>query len=70
MNRQSFRMEVDSEAFLEGDWSIPPTREEEVDIAQKIESGRQELLSMVLRCPIAVSQIITLRDDLRAGRIA
>ena len=43
------------------------TRKEEVDIAKKIERGREELLSMVLNCPIAVREIISLGDDLRAG---
>jgi len=68
---ESFRMEVDPVGvYLKeiGAYSLL-TREKEVEIAQKIESGQQELLRMVLRCPIAVSQVITLGNDLRAGRI-
>ena len=68
---ESFRMEVDPVGvYLKeiGAYTLL-TREREVEIAQKIESGQQELLRMVLRCPIAVSQAITLGNDLRAGRI-
>jgi RNA polymerase primary sigma factor len=68
---ESFRMEVDPVGvYLKeiGAYSLL-TREKEVEIAQKIESGQEELLRMVLRCPSAVSQAITLGNDLRAGRI-
>jgi RNA polymerase primary sigma factor len=68
---ESFRMVADPVGvYLKeiGAYSLL-TREKEVEIAQKIESGQQELLRMVLRCPIAVSQVITLGNDLRAGRI-
>jgi RNA polymerase primary sigma factor len=68
---ESLRMEVDPVGvYLKeiGAYSLL-TREKEVEIAQKIESGQQELLRMVLCCPIAVNQVITLGNDLRAGRI-
>jgi RNA polymerase primary sigma factor len=68
---ESFRMEVDPVGvYLKeiGAYSLL-TREKEVEIAQKIESGQQELLRRVLCCPSAVSQAITLGNDLRAGRI-
>ena len=45
------------------------TREGEVDIAMRIESGQQEVLRVVLNCPIAIHEIITLGDSLREGRI-
>jgi RNA polymerase primary sigma factor len=45
------------------------TREGEVEIAKRIESGQQEVLSVVLNCPIAISEGINLGSDLRAGRI-
>ena len=45
------------------------TREEEIEIAKKIERGRQQLLRLVLNCPGAVRDIIKLGKDLRNGRI-
>ena len=45
------------------------TREEEVEIAKRIEGGRQELLKMVLNCPAAVGEIIGLGNALRTGTI-
>jgi RNA polymerase primary sigma factor len=45
------------------------TREGEVKIAKRIESGQQEVLSVVLNCPIAISEGINLGSDLSAGRI-
>ena len=44
------------------------TRKEEVEIAKRIECGQQELLSVVLNCPVTVTEIICLGDALRAGR--
>ncbi len=44
------------------------TREGEVQIAKRIESGQQEVLSVVLNCPIAIKEVINLGDALRAGR--
>jgi RNA polymerase primary sigma factor len=45
------------------------TREGEVEIAKRIESGQREVLSVVFNCPIAVREIINLGGALRAGRI-
>jgi len=44
------------------------TREGEVEIAKRIESGQQEMLRVVLNCPIAVREVINLGGALRAGR--
>jgi RNA polymerase primary sigma factor len=44
------------------------TREGEVEVAKRIESGRQEVLSVVLSCPISVREIINLGKALRTGR--
>ena len=45
------------------------TRAGEVEIAKKIESGQQEVLSVVLKCPIAIREVINLGNALRAGGI-
>ena len=45
------------------------TREGEVEIAKRIESGQGEVLSVVLNCPIAVREVISLGGPLRAGKI-
>ena len=45
------------------------TREGEVEVAKRIESGQQEVLSAVLNCPIAVREIINLGKGLRTGKI-
>ena len=45
------------------------TREGEVEIAKKIESGKREVLSVVLNCPMAVKEIINLGNALKAGKI-
>ena len=45
------------------------TREGEVEIAKRIESGKQEVLGVVFNCPIAIREVINLGDALRAGRI-
>ena len=45
------------------------TREEEVEIAKRIENGREDVLSVVLNCPIAVSEVINLGVALRAGTV-
>jgi RNA polymerase primary sigma factor len=44
------------------------TREGEVEVAKKIENGQQELLRMVLGCPISIKEIVTLGKALRSGR--
>ena len=36
------------------------TREGEVEIAKRIESGKRDVLSVVLNCPIAVREVISL----------
>jgi RNA polymerase primary sigma factor len=45
------------------------TREGEVEIAQRIESGQQGVLSVVINCPIAIREVINLGSALRAGKI-
>jgi len=45
------------------------TREGEVEIAKRIESGKQEVLNALLNCPIALKEIISLGDALRTGKI-
>ena len=45
------------------------TRDGEVEIAKKIENGQQEVLSVVLKCPIAIREVINLGCALRAGGI-
>ena len=46
------------------------TREEEVEIAKRIEQGKQEVLQAVLNCPVAIRDILSLGDLLREGRIS
>jgi len=45
------------------------TREEEVEIAKRIEEGKQQMLHAVLNCPVAISDILNLGDLLRKGQI-
>jgi RNA polymerase primary sigma factor len=45
------------------------TREGEIEIAKRIKSGQQEVLSVVLHCPIAIREVINLGGALRAGKI-
>ena len=45
------------------------TREGEVEIAKRIKSGQQEVLSVVINCPIAIREVINLGIALRAGRV-
>jgi RNA polymerase primary sigma factor len=45
------------------------TREGEVEIAKRIESGKRDVLSVVLNCPIGIREIINLGDALHAGEI-
>jgi RNA polymerase primary sigma factor len=44
------------------------TREGEVEVAKRIESGQQEVLRVVLSCPIAIREIINLGKALRMGK--
>ena len=45
------------------------SREGEVEIAKKIESGKREVLSVVLNCPMAVKEIINLGNAIKVGKI-
>jgi len=45
------------------------TREGEVEIAKRIKRGQQEVLSVVINCPIAIREVINLGIALRAGRV-
>ena len=45
------------------------TREGEVEVAKKIENGQQELLRVVLSCPISIKEIVTLELDKVADRL-
>ena len=44
------------------------SREGEVEIAKRIESGQQEVLSVVLNCPLAIKEVIDLGNALHAGK--
>ena len=46
------------------------TREEEVEIAKRIEQGKQELLDAVLNCPVAVKEVLNLGKRLREGTLS
>jgi len=45
------------------------TREGEVEIAKRIESGKREVLSVVLNCPMAVKEVINLGALIKAGKV-
>jgi RNA polymerase primary sigma factor len=45
------------------------TREGEVEIAKRIESGKREALSVVLSCPMAVKEVINLDNAIKAGKV-
>ena len=45
------------------------TREGEVEIAKRIESGKKEMLGIVLSCPMAVREIIQLGNAIKAGKV-
>ena len=45
------------------------TREGEVEIAKRIESGKREVLSVVLNCPMAVKEVINLGRSIKDGKI-
>ena len=45
------------------------TREGEVEIAKRMESGKREVLSVVLNCPMAVKEVINLGSMIKAGRV-
>ncbi len=45
------------------------TREGEVEIAKRIESGKREVLSIVLSCPMAVKEIVNLGNAIKAGKV-
>src|SRR4030043_914627 len=45
------------------------TREGEVEIAKRIESGKREVLSVVLNGPMAVKEIINIGLAIRAGKV-
>jgi RNA polymerase primary sigma factor len=44
------------------------TREGEVEIAKRIESGKREVLSIVLNCPMAVKEVINLANAIQTGK--
>lgn len=45
------------------------TREGEVEIAKRIESGKREVLSVVLNCPMAIKEIIELGNAIQSGKV-
>jgi RNA polymerase primary sigma factor len=45
------------------------TREGEIEIARRIETGKQEILNGLLSCPLAVREVISLGKELHEGRI-
>jgi RNA polymerase primary sigma factor len=46
------------------------TREGEVEIAKRIEEGRNEVIRVVLKAPITIKEIITLGDKLRSKKLS
>jgi len=46
------------------------TSEGEVEVAKKIENGYQEILRVVLNCPMAIREIVNLGKTLRTGKIS
>jgi len=44
------------------------TREGEVEVAKRIERGHQEVLSVVLNCPISIREVSNLEKALRTGK--
>jgi len=68
---ESFRKAEDRVGIYLKEVGIFPllTREGEVEIAKRIESGQREVLSVVLNCPSAVREVINLGGALRAGRV-
>jgi RNA polymerase primary sigma factor len=45
------------------------TREGEVEIAKRIESGKRDVLSVVLNCPIAIREVINFGGALHTGKV-
>ena len=45
------------------------TREGEIEIARKIETGKNEILNGLINCPMAVSEVVKLGKDLHEGRL-
>ena len=45
------------------------TREGEVEIAKRIESGHQEVIRAVIKCPMAIKEIINLGNDLKTDKV-
>jgi RNA polymerase primary sigma factor len=45
------------------------TREGEVEIAKRIESGKREVLSVVLNCPMVVKEVINLGAAIKSGKV-
>jgi RNA polymerase primary sigma factor len=68
--RETFEKVVDHvRIYLKEIGSFPLlTREGEVEIAKRIESGQQEVLSLVLNCPIAIKEVTNLGNALHAGK--
>jgi RNA polymerase primary sigma factor len=45
------------------------TREGEVKIAKEIESGKREVLDVVLNCPMVVKEVMNLGNAIKAGKV-
>ena len=45
------------------------TRDGEVEMSKRIESGKREILSIVLNCPMAVKEVVNLGNEIEAGRV-
>jgi RNA polymerase primary sigma factor len=45
------------------------TRDGEVEIAKRIESGKRGVLSIVLNCPLAAKEIMNLGNAIKAGKV-
>jgi RNA polymerase primary sigma factor len=44
------------------------TREGEVEIAKRIESGENSALAEILKSPVAVEKLLAMGDDIRRGK--
>lgn len=55
--------------YLKEMGSVPLlTREQEVEIAKRIEQGRRKVLEAIVACPVAIKEIVCLGERLRSGK--
>jgi len=70
-NPEPYRKATDPVSVYLKEMALFPllTREGEADIAKQIESGKWEVLHVIVNCPMAVKEVVKLGSALRAGRI-